>query len=42
VIGGLLAATMATLTVLPALYAMAQRGVRGGSLNWNPRETGSR
>jgi multidrug efflux pump subunit AcrB len=42
VIGGLLAATMTTLLVLPALYALLQRRASTHSLSLDPTDPGSR
>ena len=41
VIGGLTAATAATLLVVPIIYAVAQRRARPGSPSLNPLEPGS-
>ena len=41
VIGGLLTATLTTLTVLPALYAMVQAGARSGSPSLDPDDSAS-
>jgi multidrug efflux pump subunit AcrB len=42
VIGGLLLATLATLTVLPAVYAMLQKTATGHSASLNPYDPASR
>jgi multidrug efflux pump subunit AcrB len=42
VIGGLAAATVATLTVLPILYAVLQQGRRVQSLSLDPDDPRSR
>jgi len=42
VIGGLLVSTFATLTILPSIYAIFQRGARSTSPSLNPMDTGSR
>ena len=42
VIGGLLFATFATLTILPAIYAVLQRGVGTQSPSLNPSDPESR
>ena len=42
VIGGLLVSTAATLTVLPAVYVILQRGASASSLSLNPYDSKSR
>ena len=42
VIGGLIAATFTTLTVLPSIYAMVQRRAGGRSPSLNPLDPASR
>jgi len=42
VIGGLLVSTFTTLTILPSLYAIFQRGVSTASASLNPMDPGSR
>ncbi len=42
VIGGLIASTFATLTVLPGIYAILQRGASPHSASLNPNDPGSR
>jgi multidrug efflux pump subunit AcrB len=42
VIGGLIASTFATLTILPALYAVVQRRAATASPSLNPGDPGSR
>ena len=42
VIGGLIAATFATLTILPSIYAILQRGASTASASLNPLDPTSR
>jgi len=42
VIGGFLVSTFATLTILPSIYAIFQRGARNTSPSLNPMDPGSR
>lgn len=42
VIGGLLFSTLATLTVLPALYSILQQRAAATSLSLNPEDPSSR
>jgi multidrug efflux pump subunit AcrB len=42
VIGGLLVATIATLTVVPIVYALLQKSAKGQSASLNPYDTASR
>ena len=42
VIGGLIFATFATLTVLPSVYAVLQRRARTASVSMHPMDPGGR